>query len=59
MRADDEIGRLEERIAVLFAQRGDMEAFRHLVTRYERWLVYYFLEGMPLEEIATVVDLRS
>jgi len=43
MRADDEISRLEERLEVLLAQRGDMEAFGRLVTRYERRLVYYIL----------------
>ena len=43
MSPDDEISRLEERIEVLLAQRGDMEAFGRLVTRYERRLVYYIL----------------
>jgi RNA polymerase sigma-70 factor (ECF subfamily) len=43
MTPDDEISRLEERIEVLLAQRGDMEAFGRLVTRYERRLVYYIL----------------
>ena len=43
MRPADEISRLEERIEVLLAQQGDMEAFRRLVTLYERRLLYYIL----------------
>jgi RNA polymerase sigma-70 factor, ECF subfamily len=43
MRQADEMSRLEERIQVLLAQQGDMEAFRRLVILYERRLLYYIL----------------
>src|SRR3954453_21842941 len=43
MRQVDEVSRLEERIQVLLAQQGDTEAFRRLVTLYERRLLYYIL----------------
>jgi RNA polymerase sigma-70 factor (ECF subfamily) len=55
MRPGDEISRLEERILVLLAQRGDMEAFGRLVTLYERRLLYYILRF--LEDADQALDV--
>ncbi len=43
MRTGDKTDLLAERIDVLHAQRGDMQAFHRLVDRYERRLLYYIL----------------
>ena len=43
MSPTDEIGRLQEQLWVLRAQRGDPDAFRHLVDAYERRLLYFVL----------------
>ena len=43
MSSSDEVGRLQEQLWVLRAQRGDADAFRHLVDAYERRLLYFVL----------------
>ena len=43
MKPGDEISHLEERLEVLLAQQGDADAFRRLVGRYERRLLYFIL----------------
>jgi RNA polymerase sigma-70 factor (ECF subfamily) len=37
----DDLDRIEERLTVLRAQRGDLEAFRRLVDSYDRRLLYF------------------
>ncbi len=51
MRSGDKSSLLEERIDVLHAQRGDMEAFHRLVDRYERRLLYYILRFVDDPEL--------
>src|SRR5512133_1344100 len=46
------VGRIEEGIWVLQAQRGDEEAFGRLMDRYDRKLVYYLMRFTASPELA-------
>jgi RNA polymerase sigma factor (sigma-70 family) len=46
------VGRIEEEIWVLQAQRGDEEAFAQLMDRYDRKLVYYLMRFTARPELA-------
>jgi len=46
------VGRIEEEIWVLQAQRGDEEAFGQLMDRYDRKLVYYLMRFTASPELA-------
>jgi RNA polymerase sigma-70 factor (ECF subfamily) len=46
------LGQIQERLWVMQAQQGDPEAFRSLVNRYERQLLYYLMRFTPNPEHA-------
>lgn len=52
---ESELGQLQERIWVLQSQKGDPEAFRALVSRYERPLMYYLIRFTSNPEHASDV----
>lgn len=41
---EPETDQIEEHLIVLLAQQGDRDAFRRLVDRYDRRLLYFILE---------------
>jgi RNA polymerase sigma-70 factor (ECF subfamily) len=47
MNSPEPVGRDQERLWVLRAQRGDVEAFRLLVERHDRRLLYFVLRLLP------------